>query len=33
MSEPCPICENDPCTCESDYIYQQPTTADLDDEE
>lgn len=33
MSEPCPICENDPCTCEQDYEYYEPTTGDLDDDE
>jgi hypothetical protein len=33
MSDPCPICENDPCTCEADYEYHAPTTGDLDDDE
>jgi len=33
MIDPCPICEHDPCTCENDYIYHEPTTADIDDEE
>ncbi len=33
MSDPCPVCEQDPCTCEQDYIYHPPTTADLDDDE
>lgn len=32
MSDPCPICENDPCTCEQDYEFYEPTTADLDDD-
>lgn len=31
--ERCPICDNDPCTCEQDYEFYEPTTADLDDEE
>jgi hypothetical protein len=31
--EVCPICENNPCTCEEDYIYHEPTTADMDDED
>jgi len=31
--EPCPICENDPCTCDQDYECYAPTTGDLDDEE
>jgi hypothetical protein len=30
--DPCPVCENDPCTCESDYIYHAPTTGDTDDD-
>jgi len=33
MSDPCPICDNDPCTCEQDYICHKPTTADMGDEE
>ncbi len=33
MFDPCPICEQEPCTCENDYIYHAPTTADTDDEE
>jgi len=32
MPDPCPICDNDPCSCDDDYIYYEPTTADLDDE-
>lgn len=32
-NEPCPVCENDPCTCESDYIFHEPTTGDRDDDE
>lgn len=33
MSDPCPICEQDPCTCEELYEYHKPTTADLDDDD
>jgi len=33
MSELCPICDNDPCTCDQDYEYYPPTTGDLDDDE
>jgi len=32
MIDPCPICEKEPCTCEEDYIYHEPTTGDTDDE-
>jgi len=32
MREPCPICDHDPCTCEEDYIYHKPTTADTDED-
>lgn len=31
--EICPICGNDPCTCDQDYIYHEPTTADMDEDE
>lgn len=35
MMEKCPICDNDidKCTCEQDYEFYEPTTADLDDDE
>ena len=32
MIDPCPVCEQDPCTCENDYIYHEPTTGDTDEE-
>lgn len=34
MSEKCPICDNDidKCTCEQDYEFYEPTTADLDED-
>ena len=32
MEERCPICDNEPCTCDQDYEYYAPTTADLDDD-
>jgi hypothetical protein len=31
--ELCPICDSNPCTCEQNYEYYAPTTADLDDDE
>ena len=35
MAEICPICGNEmeKCTCEQDYEFYEPTTADLDDDE
>lgn len=33
MSEYCPVCQNDPCTCDQDYMCYQPTTADMGEDE
>ena len=33
MTDPCPICDNEPCTCDDNYEYYQPTTADLDEDD